>query len=176
MTKQWTWTPSPQTVFELPETGKVTGRITLTWMGRGRVITSTERAHVNDTNPALDYRGESWLMHAFLVRSPEGEVTPSDRVHITRRANWTDATPGFRKPLLKAVCDLVADLTPQDFAGYDRAGEIAAVHQELSRDEDTMAQIDEQINDLTEQRAALVKRSLGRIIRLDEMTTQLIGD
>lgn len=130
MTEQFSWTPWPEWRTHLPEGGKVTGTFKVCFQGDGNVYAGTEGAHVNDNNPAIDYRGESFLVSLHPKRQEDGTFE-CDRqyIHVTRRQNWSDAPPSFRDAIVKAVCEHVASLWSEDL---ERFGNDSRARQRLA--------------------------------------------
>jgi hypothetical protein len=142
------WVPFPEVTVTLPDDGKVTGAITLTFTGE-HVSARTEGAHVNDENLAVAYRGESFLVHVGVYLEADGSWSANrDRVpHVTRRASWSDAPPSFRAAIVAAVeeaVNAVASVSPE----LVRAGRYASAMQALSSATRDLAELDAKRRDV----------------------------
>lgn len=146
----------PTIRFDLPESGKVTGTYTLTFRGEGSALARTDGAHINDNNPAVDFRGESFLLHLELRRDPAtGEVTfgessgsRSPRGGVTRRSNWSDAPPSYADKIGEAIRAHAQSVWTDE---HDRAGLEADAMQNLHRLERDLDEAQTQVRALREQ-------------------------
>lgn len=137
--------PYPQVRFNLPMSGKVTGTAILLVRGDGTGQIRTEGAHVNDDNPAVDYRGESFLVHLEVVRDETGKVSlPDDGYRlgkygsVTRRSNWSrsDAPVSFAMAIAEA---LVAEAQTRWTDEFEAEGLVAKTQQDLHYAEEEAA-------------------------------------
>ncbi len=161
--RQRTWVETPR-VRQVPVNhgkGKsvVSGVVDIAFIGKGRASITTD-AHVNDHKPAVDFRGESWLIHVFAERTEAGEWVLMDErgshsVHITRRQNWSDAPPSYVAPLVAAVLAIVPEhWTPE----VDRAAEYADAAQRLHTLEPERDKAAEDLADMDRRVASLRAR------------------
>lgn len=121
------WKAYPTEIVHLPEGGKVTGQFVVTWQGNGRAYVHTD-AHVNDDKPAVNFRGESFLVSVHLTTNGESAASNEAYSSVTRRSNWTPAPRTFREAVTDAVLKAVTEAwTPEK----DRAGVEADVAQNL---------------------------------------------
>jgi hypothetical protein len=95
----------------------VTGPVTITFNGDDTAVVDTEGAHINDDNPAVNFRGERLLIHLRLMRNAEGnwQGQPGSLQSVTR-ANWTDAPPSFVGAVFAAVAAKVTEVWTEDIA------------------------------------------------------------
>jgi hypothetical protein len=138
-----TWTPNPTASVMLDPTAKVSGVFEITWQGNGNIYVGTHGAHVNDDNAAIDFRGESWLVS-------------NGRPHVTRRQNWSDASPAASSAIVAAIAEAVEAVTTD---ADIRAGECADAGQAIHSAERTAGELAEQ---LAEQRA-IIRKAKRRI-------------
>ncbi len=143
---EWISSPALKAVAIQHATGAsvVSGVIDLRFLRAGRVMADTD-AHINDDKPAVDFRGESFLVSIFAVRTEDGSwIADPDRdshsVKVTRRQNWSPAPPTFERAIVSAVlATIAAHWTPE----LGRAGEHAYAAQQLhgrERDREKAAQ------------------------------------
>ena len=107
-------------VAELAGTGKVTGCVTVRFTSDRTAYVSTDGAHVNDSNPALQFRGRDYLAGIHVTRNGDGPWIPS-RVHVTDRAKWTDAPRTFTDAIAAAATAVVEQLATPDVLGQAAA-------------------------------------------------------
>jgi hypothetical protein len=117
-----TWIAGPK--VEILLDGKVSGRVVAKPMRHGYVFVSTDGAHVNDDNPAIDFRGESWLVTLRLIDGNDPQP------HITRRQNWSDAPPSYARTIVEAVSAAVAEYMSAH-PDIVRAGALADLNNEM---------------------------------------------
>lgn len=157
--EEYTWTAYPEMRTELPADGKVTGTFSVSFQGDGYAYAGTTGAHVNDDNPAIDFRGESFLTSLRLRRQSDGTFAHVDscRPHVTRRSNWTDAPPSFADAIVKAVCAHVADLWTEEL---EARGTDASARQNLSSLQREEAELRAKLAEVRKSIRAQVKRTL----------------
>jgi hypothetical protein len=153
-----TWTPNPTASVMLDPTAKVSGVFEITWQGNGNIYVGTHGAHVNDDNAAIDFRGESWLVSLHFVRQSDGSyaTSPNGRPHVTRRQNWSDASPAASSAIVAAIAEAVEAVTTD---ADIRAGERADAGQAIHSAERTAGELAEE---LAEQRA-IIRKAKRRI-------------
>jgi hypothetical protein len=152
------WQPYPTNRFVLPADGKVTGAAEAVFYGDGRVGVLTTDAHVNDDNPAIDFRGESWLVNLRFVRQSDEGFTfePDNWGHITRRETWSHDIP---RTYYAAIVEAIRAHLPAVWtAALDTAGRSADVAQNLHRLEGDAAEIADRLHDVRDKIRAERKR------------------
>lgn len=140
------WVQTPKLKVDLNYgTGKgstrVTGTVTFHFTGENSVFVSTDGAHVNDDNPAVDYRGESWLVSAHYERDEHGnwDLYRSGGRNVTRRASWSDAPRTYEQAILLAVFDALKTVWNDEWARQGKHAYAAQTLVYLEKERETKA-------------------------------------
>jgi hypothetical protein len=134
----------PVTVDSVSPNG-VTGVLAVTFTEPTHASVRTE-GHVNDDLTILTYRGTEFLVHVHVYLKGGKWVLGEDRVHATRRDNWSDATPTQASKLAEtvlAVMNAYAD-TPE-FVAARNAGTEKYARFDLESAQRKVRELEEQL-------------------------------
>lgn len=153
---EYDWTSNPETIL----TTKY-GKVRAVWQS-GRVfvnVASEEgQAHINDSRPALVYRGEEFIGSMHLDLGPAGFVADPGWVHLSRRSNWSDAPRTYREAMVAAVVDAVTTYVASVDPTIMDKGELAEIGQRMHGASRKLVEARQLVADLQAQMTALESR------------------
>jgi len=147
--------PFPHHRFHLPEGGKVTGTYVLVVRGDTALVL-TEGAHVNDDNPAIEYRGKSYLVHLELQRvdgkvsfvAEHGYRSPREAVSKRGLDYPNTAPPSFSAAICEAIRAHAEEVWTDEVAPQ---GYVASTAQALHSTEREYAEAEKQFAEVKAQ-------------------------
>lgn len=129
-----------------------------------RVLSHNGKAHINDDRPALMFRGQEYIGSARLARAEDGTWVhkpsyPGDV--FSKRPQWTNAPPTHNARMVEAVAAALVGYLAAHPEVLEQAGE-AHRAREVQSLRSNIAELDEKIGELTEERTA-AKRALRKL-------------